>query len=335
MPLPLPSGGHPTVPSNARVAGADLGITSDGFFLLEQQPKRVAIVGTGYIAVEIGGVFNALGSDVTIFSRTNEILRTFDPIIKETLLKEMTSQGVKLVPHSNIEELKPIGPAPEGAKGQGQPVSVRYTTNETIKEEEFDVLLWAIGRSPNVEGLGLDEVGVKLNSHGFIIADEYQNTTAENIYALGDVCGVALLTPVAIAAGRRLSDRLFGPSQFHNAKLEYKNIPTVVFSHPTSGTIGLTEPEALKQYGESNVRTYVSRFTNMYYAMTDHKPPSAYKLVVVGEEERVVGLHIIGLGSDEILQGFGVAIKMGATKADFDNTVAIHPTAAEELVTMR
>lgn len=195
IPLPPPLGGYPTVPSNARVAGADLGITSDGFFLLEQQPKRVAIVGTGYIAVEIGGVFNALGSDVTIFSRTNEILRTFDPIIKETLLKEMTGQGVKLVPRSNIEELKPIGPAPEGAKGQGQPVSVRYTTDGTIKEEEFDVLLWAIGRSPNVEGLGLAEVGVQLNSHGFILTDEYQNTTTENIYALGDVCGVALLTP--------------------------------------------------------------------------------------------------------------------------------------------
>ncbi|RUP52178.1 hypothetical protein BC936DRAFT_138302 [Jimgerdemannia flammicorona] len=330
----IATGGRPTIPPTSSIPGADLGISSDGFFLLEQQPKKVAVVGTGYIAVEIGGIFNTLGSDVTIFSRSEEILRSFDPIIKDTLLKEMTSQGVKLVPHSGIQELKSIGHAPAGVEGQGRPVSVRYTTHGHNMEEEFDVLLWAIGRSPNIEGLNLEKVNVKLNEKSYIISDEYQNTTSEHIYALGDVCGVALLTPVAIAAGRRLSDRLFGPAKFHNAKLDYSNIPTVVFSHPTSGTVGLTEPEARTQFGDDKVKTYVSRFTNMYNAMTDHKPPTAYKLVVVGEEEKVVGLHIIGRGSDEILQGFAVAIKMGATKADFDNTVAIHPTASEELVSL-
>ncbi|RUS25679.1 hypothetical protein BC938DRAFT_471799 [Jimgerdemannia flammicorona] len=327
----IATGGRPLIPSVSHVPGADLGISSDGFFLLEQQPKKIAIVGTGYIGVEIGGVFNTLGSEVTIFSRSNEILRTFDPIIKDTLLKEMTRQGVKFVPNSSVQELRAVGPAPAGIEGQGRPVSVQYTTSGEKKEEEFDVLIWAIGRSPNVEGLGLEEVGVKLGGGGFIVSDEYQNTTTDNIYALGDVSGVALLTPVAIAAGRKLSDRLFGPARFHNAKLDYNNIPTVVFSHPTSGTIGLTEPDARAKYGDANVKTYVSLFTNMYNAMTDHKPPTAYKLVVVGEEEKVVGMHIIGRGSDEILQGFAVAIKMGATKADFDNAVAIHPTAAEEL----
>jgi len=170
------------------------------------------------------------------------------------------------------------------------------------------------------------------------VVDEYQNTTAPGVYAIGDCTGKWLLTPVAIAAGRRLSNRLFGPSQFKDDKLSYENIPTVVFSHPPIGTVGMTEKEAREKYGDE-VKVYTSSFKALYFSMIEKeakdKEPSVHKLIVVGKEEKVVGLHIIGLGSDEILQGFAVAIKMGATKKDFDDTVAIHPTSAEEIVTLR
>jgi glutathione reductase (NADPH) len=202
---------------------------------------------------------------------------------------------------------------------------------------EVDHLIWAIGRKPATDGLGLEAAGVETDEKGYIKVDDYQNTSVENIYALGDVTGRVELTPVAIAAGRRLAARLYGPEQFRTAKLDYENIPSVVFAHPEVGAIGLTEPQAVEKYGKENVQVYKTNFIAMYYAMMDpaDKAPTAYKLVCVGPEERVVGLHIMGLGSGEILQGFGVAIKMGATKADFDNCVAIHPTSAEELVTLR
>ena len=167
-------------------------------------------------------------------------------------------------------------------------------------------------------------------------ADEYQNTNVENIYSLGDVCGKIELTPVAIAAGRLLSNRLFGGPDHKNAKLDYENIPSVVFAHPEIGSIGMTEPAAREKYGDK-VKVYNTSFTAMYYAMMDpeDKPPTSYKLICVGPEEKVVGLHILGSGSSELLQGFGVAVKMGATKKDFDSCVAIHPTSAEELVTLK
>jgi len=198
-------------------------------------------------------------------------------------------------------------------------------------------LIWAIGRSPEVGGLGLEEIGVKQNERGQIIVDEYQNTNIENIYSLGDVIGKVELTPVAIAAGRKLSDRLFGPEKFKTSKLDYDLIPSVVFSHPEVGSIGLTEPQAIEKYGKENLKIYNTSFTAMYYAMMnpEDKPPTKYKLITTGPEEKIVGLHILGQGSSEMLQGFGVAIKMGATKADFDSCVAIHPTSAEELVTLK
>ncbi|KAJ3282903.1 hypothetical protein HDU76_008563, partial [Blyttiomyces sp. JEL0837] len=180
-------------------------------------------------------------------------------------------------------------------------------------------VIWAVGREAIVEPLNLGVTGVKFNKQGFIVVYEYQNTDQKGVFALGDVCGVAMLTPVAIAAGRRLSDRLFGGKK--DAKLDYDNIPSVIFSHPTAGSVGLTEEEARAKYDK--IKVYTS------------KPFTLYKLVCAGPEEKVVGLHIVGKASDEILQGFAVAVKMGATKADFDNTVAIHPSAAEELVTMR
>ena len=199
---------------------------------------------------------------------------------------------------------------------------------------DLDCLLWAIGRSPEVEDLGLDKAGVEQNERGHIIADDYQNTNVDGIYSLGDVCGKIELTPVAIAAGRQLANRLFGGPDYKNAKLDYTNVPSVVFAHPEAGSIGMTEPEAREKYG-SKVKVYNTSFTAMYYAMMDpeDKAPTSYKLICAGADEKVVGLHILGSGSSEILQGFGVAVKMGATKKDFDSCVAIHPTSAEEIVT--
>jgi glutathione reductase (NADPH) len=205
---------------------------------------------------------------------------------------------------------------------------------DTGKSIEVDEVIWTVGRSSHL-GLGLENIGVKMDKTDKIVTDEYQNTSVENVYSLGDVVGKVELTPVAIAAGRKLSNRLFGPEEFKTQKQDYENVPSVVFSHPEAGSIGLTEAEAKEKFGEENIKVYKSRFTPMYYAMLEHKSPVSYKLVVSGKEEKVVGLHLVGDSSAEILQGFGVAIKMGATKADFDSVVAIHPTSAEELVTLR
>jgi glutathione reductase (NADPH) len=201
--------------------------------------------------------------------------------------------------------------------------------------EGANVVIMAPGRLPNTEGLNLEGVGVELNAKGFIQVDEYQNTSADNIFALGDVCGRVELTPMAIAAGRRLSDRLFGGMK--DAKVSYEEVPTVVFSHPTIGTIGLTEPQAIQKYGADNIKIYRSKFANLYYGIFDSddlKSKTTMKLITAGVNELVVGVHVIGMGADEMMQGFGIAVKMGATKADFDSAIAIHPTAAEELVTM-
>ncbi|CAG8647508.1 1673_t:CDS:10, partial [Ambispora gerdemannii] len=322
----IATGGHPHIPHN--IPGAELGIDSDKFFDIEVQPKKAIVVGTGYIGVELAGIFNGLGTDTTLLSRSGEILRTFDPIIKNTLLEETKREGVRLLTHAKVHSLR--------RESSNNPLVVEFSSAETGEKttEEFDLLLWAIGRDPNTHDLNLGVTKVKTNPKGYIVVDEYQKTDSDNIYALGDVSGVAQLTPVAIAAGRRFSDRHYGPPQFKNSKLDYSNIPTVIF-HGTCGTVGLTEPEAKAKYGEANVRTYTSTFVNMYNAMTSHKPKTAYKIVVTGSEEKVIGVHLLGRDSAEILQGFAVALKMGATKADFDSTVAIHPTAAEELVTMR
>ncbi|KAI6164209.1 hypothetical protein EDD17DRAFT_1725244 [Pisolithus thermaeus] len=317
-------GGCPVIPSDDKIPGASLGIDSDGFFELEDRPKRVAVVGAGYIAVELAGVLNALGSETHLIIRKDKVLRSFDPTVHDTLTSWMEHTGIKIHKHSNVTKV-------EGRKGQ-------TLTVHTDKEGaiEVDCLIWAIGRRSNTESLGLEGVGVETDRKGDIVVDDHQNTSTKGIYAIGDVQGKALLTPVAIAAGRRLSNRLFGPEKFKDDKLSYKNIPTVVFSHPPIGTVGLTEPEARQLYGD-DVKIYKSSFRSLYFSQIDeeHKEPTVYKLIVVGEEERVVGVHMIGQGSDEALQGFAVAVKMGARKKDLDDTVAIHPTSAEELVTMR
>ncbi|KAL8831178.1 MAG: hypothetical protein Q9170_005406 [Blastenia crenularia] len=325
----LATGGHPNIPKN--IPGSELGITSDGFFDLETLPKRVALVGAGYIAVEMAGMFHHLGSETHLFIRHETFLRAFDPMVQEAIVNEYERQGIHIHRNSSQSAVEKIEDRPGWMK-------LHYKDKSTDKGTlDIDCLLWAIGRNPEVEDLGLDKAGVEQNPRGQIIADDYQNTNVENIYSLGDVCGKIELTPVAIAAGRQLGNRLFGGPEYKNAKLDYSNIPSVVFAHPEVGSIGLTEPEAIDKYGKENVKVYKTSFKAMYYAMMDdaEKGPTSFKLVCQGEDERVVGLHILGQGCAEMLQGFGVAVKMGARKRDFDSCVAIHPTSAEELVTLK
>ena len=307
----IATGGRPKLPD---IPGAELCIDSDGFFDLETQPKSIATSGAGYIGVEMSGMMHALGTETHFFIRGDKLLRSFDPMIQDTVTKEYERQGVHLYKGTQITKVEDIG---NGLK------RVTYQETESKKESTVDVecVLFATGRSPEVEDLHVKELGLKLNDKNHIMVDEYQNTNIDNIYAIGDVSDSGFeLTPVAIAAGRRLSDRLFGGKP--DAHLSYENIPSVVFAHPEIGSIGLTEPQAREKYGDK-VKIYKTQFTGMFYAMMDpeDKAPTAYKIICVGEEEKVVGLHILGQGSSEILQGFGVAIKMGATKKDFDNCV--------------
>ncbi|NDL64593.1 glutathione-disulfide reductase [Acerihabitans arboris] len=308
-------------PSHIDIVGAEHGIDSDGFFALDAMPRRVAVVGAGYIAVELAGVVNALGAETHLFVRKHAPLRTFDPLVVDTLVEIMQAEGPTL--HT--------GAIPESiVKNQDGSLTLTLENGHAFT---VDALIWAIGREPSTANLNLAAAGVETDRNGYIRVDKYQNTNIKGIYAVGDNTGAVELTPVAVAAGRRLSERLFnGKPEEH---LDYDLIPTVVFSHPPIGTIGLTEPDAIAKYGEKQIKVYKTAFTSMYTAVTSHRQPCRMKLVCLGPEERIIGLHGIGLGMDEILQGFAVAMKMGATKRDFDNTVAIHPTAAEELVTMR
>ena len=313
----IATGGRPVVPE---IEGAELGITSDGFFELEARPKRVLIVGSGYVAVELGGVFEALGSEVTIAVRRDGVLRDFDPMLRDALMDQMRRDGIRIE----------TGAAPAAVSRTDGGLELQTTDGRRLGG--YDTLLWAIGRSPNSTGLELEQAGVLTDTEGFIPVNEWQDTNVPGIHAIGDVTGRAALTPVAIAAGRRLADRLFGGMP--KRKLDYDCIPTVIFSHPPMGTVGLTEPAAHALHGDA-VRVYQGRFTPMYHALTERKVPAAVKLVTVGDDERIVGCHVIGHGADELLQGFAVAVRMGARKRDFDDTVAIHPTTAEELVTLR
>ncbi|HGO5814918.1 TPA: glutathione-disulfide reductase [Mannheimia haemolytica] len=315
----IATGGRPSVPN---LEGAEYGITSDGVFALNKLPKSVAIVGAGYIAVELAGVLNSLGVKTHLFVRKNSPMRNQDPFIVETLVDVLAQDGIEL--HTQAVPQKVV-------KNSDESVTLIL---EDGRETTVETLVWAIGREPTTDKINLDAAGVATNDRGFIKVDKYQNTNIANIYAVGDIVeGGIELTPVAVAAGRRLSERLFNNKP--NEHLDYNLVPTVVFSHPPIGTIGLTEPKAIEQYGAENVKVYKSSFTSMYTAVTQHRQPCRMKLVCVGKEEKIVGLHGIGFGVDEMIQGFAVAIKMGATKADFDNTVAIHPTGSEEFVTMR
>ncbi len=312
-------GGRPCIPN---IPGAEYGITSDGFFELQQQPERVAVIGAGYIAVEIAGVLHALGTKTDLFVRKESPLRSFDPMIIETLTEVMATEGPTL--HTNSVPKEVI-------KQQDGSLTLHLENGESCN---VDTLIWAIGREPATDLINLQATGVELNKSGYIKVDEFQQTNISGIYCVGDIMeGGIELTPVAVKAGRQLSERLFNNKP--NAKMDYNLVPTVVFSHPPIGTIGLTEPEAIEKYGADNIKVYTSGFTAMYTAVTSHRQPCKMKLVCEGVDETVVGLHGIGYTVDEMIQGFGVAMKMGATKADFDSVVAIHPTGSEEWVTMR
>ena len=315
----IATGGRPQLPE---IPGSSLGITSDGFFELAARPERVAVVGAGYIAVELSGIFAGLGAETSLLLRTGAALRSFDPMIGETALTMLRASGVSIVSDARPTAL---------ARGAGGALSLSLADQRTAGP--FDCVLWAIGRSPVTADLALGPTGVTLDPAGFIATDLYQATRAPGIYAIGDVTGRAQLTPVAIAAGRRLSDRLFGGQTGRH--LDYQDIPTVIFGRPPIGTVGLTEPAARARYGHDAVQIFRSSFVPLYNAVTDAKPRTEMKLVTAGAEQRIVGLHVVGAGADEMLQGFAVALRMGATKRDFDDTVAIHPTSAEEFVTMR
>ena len=314
----IATGGHALYPN---IPGSEYGITSDGFFELDEVPKRTAVIGAGYIAVEVAGVLNALGSDTHLFVRKDRPLRTFDKDIVDVLVDEMAKSGPTLHTHANVTEV---------VKNADDSLTISFDNGETIT---VDCLIWAIGRAANTSGFGLEKTGVKLTEKGTIYSDEFENTSVPGIYALGDVTGKLDLTPVAVKAGRQLSERLFNNKA--DAKLDYTDVATVVFSHPVIGSVGLTEEKAIAKYGAENIKVYKSSFTPMYTALGDNRQPSTMKLVTLGEDEKIIGLHGIGYGVDEMIQGFAVAIKMGATKADFDATVAIHPTGSEEFVTMR
>jgi glutathione reductase (NADPH) len=314
----IATGGVPTIPD---IPGAELGLSSDGFFALSSLPRSALIVGAGYIAVELAGVLRSLGCEVTLAMRGERPLRGFDAMLGDALREALENSGVHVRLSSTVENVV------------ARPNGERIATLEGGKAlPPVEALFWTIGRHANTAGLGLDAASVRTDKDGHVVVDEWQNTSAPGVYAIGDVTGRATLTPVAIAAGRRLSDRLFGGKS--QAKLDYHDIPSVVFSHPPIGSVGLCEADARALHGDA-VKVYTTRFTNMFYAVTEHKALTHMKLVCVGPDERVVGVHVIGRGADEMIQGFAVAVKMRATKADFDRTVAIHPTASEELVTMR
>jgi glutathione reductase (NADPH) len=312
----IATGGRPIIPG---VPGAELGITSDGFFALNEQPKRVAVIGGGYIGVELAGMLAALGSQVTQVALEERLLEVFDPMISRVLMNEMQKQGVQLRLSFQVAGLA------ETREG----IALDSIDGERL--DGFDSVIWAVGRAPNTAGLNLQAAGVDMLSNGIVPTDTYQNTNVPGIYAIGDITGRTPLTPVAIAAGRRLAARLFNNQP--QSRVDYKSIPSVVFSHPPVATVGLTEPAAREQH--ENVTVYRTEFTPMRHALSSNGVTTAMKLICAGREERVVGIHLIGDNVDEMLQGFAVAVKMGATKADFDNTIAIHPISAEELVTMK
>lgn len=312
----IATGGKPIVPP---LPGAELGITSDGFFQLDELPRKVAVIGGSYIAVELSGLLRALGSEVSIVALESQLMERFDPMVGEVLTREMGQQGISVHTGFQVNALERCddGIALYGEAGQAL--------------NGFDRVIWAVGRSANTGNLNLEAAGIKAERGGIIPVDGFENTSVPGIYAIGDITGRMALTPVAIDAGRKLAERLFAGRP--ESRVDYDNIPSVVFAHPPVATVGLSEPEARQRH--EAVTVYESRFTPMRHALSAQEHTTAMKLVCAGEDERVVGIHIIGDNADEMLQGFAVAVKMGATKADFDATMAIHPTSAEELVTLK
>eukprot|EP00316_Scyphosphaera_apsteinii_P004527 CAMPEP_0119307838 /NCGR_PEP_ID=MMETSP1333-20130426/8217_1 /TAXON_ID=418940 /ORGANISM="Scyphosphaera apsteinii, Strain RCC1455" /LENGTH=480 /DNA_ID=CAMNT_0007311473 /DNA_START=160 /DNA_END=1602 /DNA_ORIENTATION=- len=313
-------------PARPPIPGSEHAIDSDGFFDLTEVPEKVAVIGSGYIAVELAGILNVLGSKVDLFIRGETPLRNMEVDVVEMLVKEMQEAGINIISgdSSAIEEA-------DGKK------TIHF--KDGTERAGYDEVLFATGRKPVTTSLNLDAAGISTGRGGIIEVDEASRTSAEGVFALGDVIGKVDLTPVAIAAGRLLSDRLFAGASEESTIMDYDLIPTVVFSHPPLAVMGLTESQAIERYGVDKVTVHKTTWVNMVYSREflvpdQPQPKTMAKLVCVGDEQRIVGVHMIGLAVDEILQGFGVAIKLGATKADFDSIVAIHPTSSEELVTI-
>ena len=307
-------------PRRLDLPGAQLAGVSDDFFALHQPPGHVALVGGGYIAVELAGVLQALGCRVDIHARNQRLLSHSDAELAERLQENYRQQGIGLGFGYSLAAI-------EGVQG-----ALRLRNEAGDVSGEYAHVILATGRSANTAGIGLEAAGVALDERGNIVVDASQRSSVAHIAAVGDVTGRATLTPVAIAAARRAMDRVFGGNP--DARLDYENIPTVVFSHPPLAAVGLTEAQARERHGDA-VHVYRSIFRPMRQALADRPQHSLFKLVCVGEEGRVVGIHLLGEGADEILQGFAVALKKGLTLADLHDTVAIHPTSAEEIVLMR
>jgi glutathione reductase (NADPH) len=319
----IATGGRPQRP---RIPGAELGGVSDDFFHLCSAPRRVALIGTGYVAVELAGVLQALGSQLELFARGSRLLGSFDAELSELLAEDYRQSGVHLHFGYQLQALE------RHAESQVRLREAASDGSVGDASEPFDMVLFATGREPNTDGLQLDRAGIATDARGHVQVDAWQATNVEGVYAVGDVTGQLALTPVAIAAARRLMDRLFDGK--HDAKLDYTNVPTVVFAHPPIATVGLTEVAARALHGDA-VQVFRTGFRPMLYALADVPQRSLFKLVCVGDERRIVGIHLLGEGADEIMQGFAVAMKRGITLDDLHDTVAIHPTSAEEVVLMQ
>lgn len=310
----IATGGWPSVPD---IPGKEHIITSNEAFFLEDAPKRAIVVGGGYIAVEFAGIFNGLGGEVTQLYRGELFLRGFDEDLRHFLAGEMRKKGIDLRFNANIAAIEKTGAGLVATLEDGTTV-------------EADTIMYATGRHPLTEGLGLAEAGVALAKNGAIVVNEDFQTSVPSIYALGDVIDRVALTPVAIAEGMVFAHNTYAGEA---RAMDYRDIPTAVFSQPPIGTVGLSEADARKKYGAIDI--YRSEFRPMKHTLSGNDERGLMKLIVDKASDRVVGLHMIGPEAGEITQGFGVALKAGATKADFDQTVGIHPTAAEEFVTMR
>lgn len=312
----IATGAWPMMPD---IPGIEHAISSNEAFHLETLPSKMAIVGGGYIAVEFAGIFQGMGVETSLLYRGEQILRGFDLDISSKLNEEMSKKGMDVRLRTNVTEIIKTDAGLDLKLTDGSILSV-------------DAVMYATGRVPNVKGLGLEEVGVKLRSNNSVITDEYFKTNIDSIFAVGDVTGKIQLTPVAIKEGSALAE-----TQFNNNStlVDYKNIPTAVFSQPSIGTVGLSEADAAAEYGSDNLNIYRSEFRSMKFTLAGREERSLMKLITVKETDKVVGAHIIGPDAAEIIQGFAVALKLGATKADFDATVAVHPSAAEEFVLMK
>lgn len=309
------TGGAPWIPEG--LVGAEHAITSNDAFDLTEFPKKVVVVGGGYIAVEFAGIFNGLGAEVTLVHRRNQVLKSFDEELGDFLLEEMQKKGINLCLGKTITSIESTGSARKITLNDGQTL-------------DADQVMFAVGRVPNTEGLGLEAAGVELGKGGEIIVDEYSRTNVANIFAVGDVTDRLQLTPVAIREGAA-----FAETEFNNnpMSMDHRTVATAIFSQPPIGTVGMSEAEALQEFGELDI--YKSSFRPLKHTLTGRDEKTLMKILVNPKTDKVVGCHVVGPDSGEMIQCIAIAVKMGATKRDFDATVAVHPTSAEELVTMR